>query len=188
LLKFVLLKSHKRPVIYPRDFRHFDKLPSNIISKLLDSICSGLLASVEGIVFELESRKDDHGSADIITVEIFAFLLQWFSAAAERHTPKDGEDMTAAVIKTKVSALFILISCQYSHRAIARARNSRSHRRRKLPSPKDGPGLKPSRPLLPSSVVFCVICPRTASTLPRPNETHSSSKVLSPALDFGLDS
>lgn len=77
------------------------------MSKLLDSICSGLQTATESIVRDLDSREGGQDSVDATPIEIYAFLLQWFSTAAERHTPKQHDsDHVAASTKTKVSRFY----------------------------------------------------------------------------------
>jgi condensin complex subunit 1 len=88
---------------YLRIFRHYNTLPGSIISKLLDSISSGLQALVDTVVKDLEVGDRGQDVTYRAPLEIYAFLLQWFCAVAEQHTSKGGtETAMAAPTKTKV--------------------------------------------------------------------------------------
>lgn len=103
LIKFVhLLRRASRPSDLL--FRHFDTLSPSVISKLFDSVSSGLQAAVEASTHDLDSGDRTHEGLAAIRapIEIFAFLLQWFSTAAERYSPKDGAEAIASAAKTKV--------------------------------------------------------------------------------------
>lgn len=84
--------------------RHFETLQSSVISKLLDSISSGLHAAVEAINRDLDAGETGQDSPHRLPLEIYAFLLQWFCTAAERHTPNNGAGVAApSRSKAKVS-------------------------------------------------------------------------------------
>ncbi len=91
-------------------YRYYDSLPSPLVSKLLDSVLSGLLASVEAISRELDSERggQEMDSGLRVPLEMYAFLLQWFAAAAERHSPQADGDPVATASKSKVSKAFSL--------------------------------------------------------------------------------
>ena len=83
--------------------RHFNTLPGSIISKMLDSICSGLQVGVETVMKELDVGDRSEGVTYRTPLETYAFLLQWFCAAAEQHSSKSGTDVAIAVpSKSKV--------------------------------------------------------------------------------------
>ena len=80
------------------------------MSKLLDSILSGLLASVEVINRELDGSErggQEIDSALRVPLEMYAFLLQWFATAAERHSPHS-DDTIATTSKSKVRSFILL--------------------------------------------------------------------------------
>jgi condensin complex subunit 1 len=69
---------------------------------MLDSIVSGLQASVEAVNRDLEGDELSADSQHKTPLEMYAFLLQWFSTAAERHLPKEGDIGVAVPNKSKV--------------------------------------------------------------------------------------
>ncbi|KAF8309106.1 hypothetical protein DL93DRAFT_2063311 [Clavulina sp. PMI_390] len=87
--------------VYRSVLKHFDSPHPSVISKLLDSICSGLQAVVEAIKHDVEAGEQGNESPHRAPLEMFSFLLQWFSAAAERHTPTHGAELATASTKGK---------------------------------------------------------------------------------------
>lgn len=78
---------------------------------MLDSISSGLQAAVEATSRDHDSGDRSQDAVNRAPMEIYAFLLQWFAAAAERHTPKDGADApTTATTKAKVDTKSITVT------------------------------------------------------------------------------
>jgi condensin complex subunit 1 len=62
------------------------------MSKLLDSITSGLLAQTEATIRDVEQEDQQTFMAHKIPLEMYAFLLQWFTSAAEKVKASAGED------------------------------------------------------------------------------------------------
>ena len=77
--------------------KYADSLQGSTMNKMLDSITSGLLAE-----YEAASRDIDSGDSEAITshrtsLEMYAFLLQWFVSAAEKvKTVNDDETRVEA--------------------------------------------------------------------------------------------
>jgi len=79
--------------------KHSDQVPGQIMSKLLDSISSGLQAEMEATLRDIEGGDQPTYTAHKMPLEIYAFLLNWFVSAAERvKAPEEGE-MQAPVAK-----------------------------------------------------------------------------------------
>ena len=71
------------------------------MSKLLDSVSSGVLAQVEATIRDVEQEDQQNFMAHKIPLEMYAFLLQWFVTAAERVTATDDGDPVAAPAPAK---------------------------------------------------------------------------------------
>lgn len=132
LLKYVELDFSDRLSDSFNRIRHFETLQGSVISKLLDSISSGLQAAVEAIGRDLDAGERGQDSPHRTPLEIYAFLLQWFSTAAERRSSKDGTDFPAAITsKAKVeSSQIYMIDRDY-----ANIFHDYSRRERKGPNP-----------------------------------------------------
>lgn len=72
---------------------------------------------MEAIGRDLDAGDRGQDSPHRSPLEIYVFLLQWFSAAAERRSPKDGVDFAVApTTKAKVlSCLRIIKSLSSLH-------------------------------------------------------------------------
>lgn len=65
------------------------------MSKLLDSISSGLAAQVDATVRDVEQEDQQTFMAHKAPLEMYAFLLQWFVSAAEKVKAPAGEEEPA---------------------------------------------------------------------------------------------
>ncbi|KAF8988934.1 non-SMC mitotic condensation complex subunit 1 [Cyathus striatus] len=81
--------------VYRSVLKHAPSLPSDKLSKLLDSVTSGLLAELEATIRDIESGDQNAYMAHKTPLEMFAFLLYWFSSVAEKHRPREDEDAPA---------------------------------------------------------------------------------------------
>lgn len=80
--------------IYRSLLKHADAMPGPLMSKLLDSISSGLLAQTEAAL------RDEHEDQQTVAqhktpLDMYAFLLTWFVTAAEKVKSTAGEDAPA---------------------------------------------------------------------------------------------
>lgn len=66
------------------------------MSKLLDSISSGLQAELDATVRDVEQGDQQAYMAHRIPMEMYAFLLQWFVLAAEKVRSSEEEDVAPA--------------------------------------------------------------------------------------------
>jgi condensin complex subunit 1 len=71
------------------------------MSKLLDSITSGLLSQTEATIRDLEHEDQQTFMAHKTPLEMYAFLLQWFVSAAEKVKSGAGEDDSGHVAPQK---------------------------------------------------------------------------------------
>ncbi|KAI6115366.1 non-SMC mitotic condensation complex subunit 1-domain-containing protein [Pisolithus croceorrhizus] len=72
--------------------KHADVVPGPCMSKLLDSIASGFSAEIDAAV--RDSKEEDQQAVALhkIPLEMYAFLLNWFAAAADKvKSPGEGE-------------------------------------------------------------------------------------------------
>ncbi|KAF8644919.1 hypothetical protein AX16_008201 [Volvariella volvacea WC 439] len=85
--------------VYRSLLKYSEALPGNIMSKLLDSITSGFQSEFEATMRDIDSGDQDSYTARRIVLEMYAFLLQWFSMAAEktRSTDEEGAASVAPV-------------------------------------------------------------------------------------------
>jgi condensin complex subunit 1 len=80
--------------------RHSEHLVGSHLSKMLDSLLSGFQAEAEATSRDIDADDNDTFSQHRTALEMYAFLLHWFSVAADKFAPKDEEG--AAVAKPKV--------------------------------------------------------------------------------------
>lgn len=67
-------------------------VPGPIMSKLLDSISSGLQAEMESTLRDIETGDQHTYMAHKMPLEMYAFLLNWFVTAAEKvKAPEEGD-------------------------------------------------------------------------------------------------
>jgi condensin complex subunit 1 len=78
--------------IYRSILKYADGVPGSVMSKLLDSISSGLAAMVD-VASGVGDGGEDWESSKT-PLEMYAFLLQWFVSAAEKvKAPSEDEDV-----------------------------------------------------------------------------------------------
>lgn len=88
--------------IYRSLLKCADAVPGAVMSKLLDSISSGLLAQVEATIRDIEQEEDQQTIMKHKTsLEMYAFLLQWFVTVAEKVRASDEEDAPAPAPKPR---------------------------------------------------------------------------------------
>lgn len=78
--------------IYRSILKYSDVVPGGVMSKLLDSISSGLLAQVDATLRDVEQEDQQTYMAHKTPLEMYAFLLQWFVSAAEKVKGSAEED------------------------------------------------------------------------------------------------
>lgn len=83
--------------------RYSDHLVGSHLSKMLDSLLSGFQAEAEATARDVESDDNETFPQHRTALEMYAFLMHWFSVAADKFTPKDEDG--AAAVKPKVSSL-----------------------------------------------------------------------------------
>lgn len=81
---------------YQSLLKHSDMVPGSIMSKLLDSISSGLLAELEATMRDIETGDPKTYMAHKTPLEMYAFLLHWFVTAAEKVKASDDKDVPLA--------------------------------------------------------------------------------------------
>ncbi|KAJ7086035.1 non-SMC mitotic condensation complex subunit 1-domain-containing protein [Mycena belliarum] len=77
--------------VYRSLLKYSDAVPGATMSKLLDSLASGLQAELEATTRDLEQEAPPVYLAHKVTLEMYAFLLQWFVSAAEKVKQADGD-------------------------------------------------------------------------------------------------
>ncbi|KAF8890031.1 non-SMC mitotic condensation complex subunit 1-domain-containing protein, partial [Gymnopilus junonius] len=81
--------------------KHSDAVPGPIMSKLLDSISSGLQAEMESTLRDIETGDQHTYMAHKMPLEMYAFLLNWFVTAAEKVKASEEGDAPAAAPAAK---------------------------------------------------------------------------------------
>lgn len=72
------------------------------MSKLLDSISSGLATQVDATVRDVEQEDQQTFMSHKLPLEMYAFLLQWFVSAAEKvKAPAEEEPATPAPARAR---------------------------------------------------------------------------------------
>ncbi|TFK73027.1 hypothetical protein BDN72DRAFT_257566 [Pluteus cervinus] len=86
--------------IYRSLLKHIRVLPTNLLTKLLDSICSGFQSELDGTVRDIEDGigQDEGYARRKVALEMYGFLLAWFSGSVGMKESRDGEDGPAADI------------------------------------------------------------------------------------------
>jgi condensin complex subunit 1 len=85
--------------VYRSLLKHAHAVTGPVMSKLLDSISSGLHAQVEATLRDTEHEDQQTYMAHKTPLEMYAFLLHWFVSAAERvrgGTEEDGAPVAPA--------------------------------------------------------------------------------------------
>jgi condensin complex subunit 1 len=77
--------------VYCLCLRNSDKTPGATMGKLLDSVCSGLKAETEAVIRDVDNGDQDGYMSHKLPLELYAFLLNWFSTAADKvkSSPED---------------------------------------------------------------------------------------------------
>jgi condensin complex subunit 1 len=81
--------------VYRSLLKHASSVPGLIMSKLLDSISSGLQAELDATVRDIESGDRDSYMEHKTPLEMYAFLLNWFVRAAA-NVKVGGDDVASA--------------------------------------------------------------------------------------------
>jgi condensin complex subunit 1 len=82
--------------VYRSLLKYSDAVPGPIMSKLLDSISSGLQAQLEATMRDVEQEDQQTYMAHKMPLEMYAFLLQWFVTAAEKVKMSEDEEAAPA--------------------------------------------------------------------------------------------
>ncbi|KAJ7454842.1 non-SMC mitotic condensation complex subunit 1-domain-containing protein [Mycena latifolia] len=77
--------------VYRSLLKYSDAVPGATMSKLLDSLSSGLQAELDATVRDLDQESAQVYCAHKVPLEMYAFLLQWFVSAAEKVKQADGD-------------------------------------------------------------------------------------------------
>ncbi|KDQ52062.1 hypothetical protein JAAARDRAFT_62069 [Jaapia argillacea MUCL 33604] len=86
--------------VYRSLLRYADALQGPLMSKLLDSISSGLAAQLESTLHDLDNEDQQTAVSHKAPLEMYAFLLQWFVSAAEK-VKGAGEEEDAPAVPVK---------------------------------------------------------------------------------------
>ncbi len=82
--------------IYRSILKHVDSVSGVAMSKILDSISSGLASELEVTMRDVDNTDQQSYMAHKLPLELYAFLLHWFVTAAEKVKQPEGEDAPAA--------------------------------------------------------------------------------------------
>ena len=85
--------------VYRSVLKHSDIVPGHTMTKLLDSLSSGLQSELEATLRDIDAGDQETYTTHKNMLEMFAFLLHWFVTAAEKV--KVSEDDTAPPPPTK---------------------------------------------------------------------------------------
>lgn len=83
-----LLKSHSH-------------LKGSVMSKMLDSISSGLATQVDTATHDIESEDQQTAMSHRLPLEMYCFLLQWFVSIANEGKPTEGDDPISVPLPTR---------------------------------------------------------------------------------------
>jgi condensin complex subunit 1 len=81
--------------------KHHSHLKGSVMSKMLDSISSGLAAQVDAALQDIESVDQQTAMSHRLPLEMYCFLLQWFASIADKEKPGDGDDPISVPPPTK---------------------------------------------------------------------------------------
>ncbi|KAF9528388.1 non-SMC mitotic condensation complex subunit 1-domain-containing protein [Crepidotus variabilis] len=70
--------------VYRSFMKHSNQVPPSLMTKLLDSLLSGLSGELDATLRDVETRDQTEYMEHKPTLEIYAFLLHWFVTAAEK--------------------------------------------------------------------------------------------------------
>lgn len=78
--------------VYRYLLKHSATLPGSIMSKLLDSMSSGLQAELDATMRDVEQGDQQGYMSHKTPLEMYVFLLQWFVTAAEKVKASDDDE------------------------------------------------------------------------------------------------
>lgn len=87
--------------VYRSLLKHSKHVPGTIMSKLLDSISSGLQAELDATTRDVEQGDQQGYMEHKLPLEMYGFLLQWFVTAAEKVKASDDDEGAAAASAPK---------------------------------------------------------------------------------------
>jgi condensin complex subunit 1 len=70
--------------VYRSVLKHSDMVPGQTMTKLLDSLLSGLQSELDATLRDIDTGDQETYAAHKTPLEMFAFLLHWFVTAAEK--------------------------------------------------------------------------------------------------------
>lgn len=82
--------------VYRSLLKHSEHLVGSHLSKMLDSLLSGFQAEAEATARDVESDDNEMFAQHRTALEMYAFLMHWFSVAADKFSPKDEDGAAAA--------------------------------------------------------------------------------------------
>ena len=86
--------------IYRSILKSSDAIPGVLMTKLLDSLCSGLVSEVDATNRELDQLDQQELALRKTVIEIYVFLIHWFMNAAEEFKGAD-EDAPVLTVKPR---------------------------------------------------------------------------------------
>ncbi|KAL1713076.1 non-SMC mitotic condensation complex subunit 1-domain-containing protein [Schizophyllum commune] len=87
--------------VYRSVLKHANQVYGQLMTKMLDSICSGLQSDVLAAKGDLEAMGEDAYVEHKTAIEMYAFLLCWFATIAETVKPIEEEAASAPAPKSK---------------------------------------------------------------------------------------
>ena len=87
--------------VYRSVLKHANQVYGQLMTKMLDSICSGLQSDVLTAKGDLEAMGEDAYVEHKTAIEMYAFLLCWFATIAETVKPIEEEAASAPAPKSK---------------------------------------------------------------------------------------
>ena len=84
--------------VYRSLLKHVELVSGAIMSKILDSVSSGLASELEVTMRDIDNGDQQSYMAHKLPLELYAFLLHWFVSSAEKVKQPEGEDVA---VKTR---------------------------------------------------------------------------------------
>lgn len=81
--------------VYRYLLKHSASVQGTVMSKLLDSISSGMQAELDATMRDVEQGDQQGYMSHKTPLEMYAFLLQWFVTAAEKVKASDDDEAAA---------------------------------------------------------------------------------------------
>ena len=78
--------------VYRSVLKYSNVVPGHVMTKLLDSLCSGLQAELDATLRDIDTGDQEVYTSHKTPLEMYSFLLHWFVTAAEKV--KASEDNT----------------------------------------------------------------------------------------------